>query len=143
MKTNQIEATDFNYGPHPEERALARVSKDGSAARFRLWPSFETPAARAPQDEVDMIRTSERIVYSSLIPASLITLAHLAPSSTMTCANSFGELPTISRPAAASLVFTSSVCSTFINSRYRTSTIGCGVPAGTSMPCGVSPSWPG
>jgi hypothetical protein len=25
---------------HPEERALARVSKDG---RLRLWPSFETP----------------------------------------------------------------------------------------------------
>jgi hypothetical protein len=60
-ETNQIESIDFNYGPHPEE-ARSAVSKDGSAARFRLWPSFETPAARAPQDEVDMIRTSETIV---------------------------------------------------------------------------------
>jgi hypothetical protein len=27
--------------PHPEERPLGRVSKDG---RLRLWPSFETRA---------------------------------------------------------------------------------------------------
>jgi len=71
--SSPAEAFDFNYGPHPEEAPtgprearpddrLRAVSKDGSAARFRLWPSFETPAARAPQDEVDMIRTSETIV---------------------------------------------------------------------------------
>ena len=37
--------------PHPEERALARVSKDGSRLRT-LRPSFETLASQAPQDEV-------------------------------------------------------------------------------------------
>jgi hypothetical protein len=38
--------------PRPEERALARVSKDGH--RSCPWPSFETAALRArpPQDEV-------------------------------------------------------------------------------------------
>jgi hypothetical protein len=36
--------------PHPEERALARVSKDGRESR--CCPSFETRAKRpAPQDE--------------------------------------------------------------------------------------------
>jgi hypothetical protein len=45
--------------PRPEERPQGRVSKDGHGHR-RVWPpqalsprpSFETPAARAPQDEV-------------------------------------------------------------------------------------------
>ena len=38
--------------PRPEERALARVSKDGHK-RGRQWPSFETRAnRRAPLDEV-------------------------------------------------------------------------------------------
>jgi len=36
--------------PHPEERALARVSKDGCRLRA-LLPSFETLASQAPQDE--------------------------------------------------------------------------------------------
>jgi hypothetical protein len=39
-----------NIGPHPEERRLRRVSKDGQ--RRDSWPSFETLASQAPQDEV-------------------------------------------------------------------------------------------
>src|SRR3954462_3971337 len=39
--------------PHPEERALARVSKDGGLHGRCLRPSFETHRLRdAPQDEV-------------------------------------------------------------------------------------------
>ncbi|HEV7448017.1 MAG TPA: hypothetical protein VGO18_35955, partial [Steroidobacteraceae bacterium] len=36
--------------PHPEERAFARVSKDGPRVHV-LQPSFETFASQAPQDE--------------------------------------------------------------------------------------------
>jgi hypothetical protein len=37
------------FSPHPEERPLGRVSKDGHE---RPWPSFETPRkSAAPQDE--------------------------------------------------------------------------------------------
>ena len=39
------------HRPHPEERALARVSKDGPM-HYRLWPSFETRPSDAPPDEV-------------------------------------------------------------------------------------------
>jgi hypothetical protein len=35
-----LPASDRSTPPHPEERPLGRVSKDG---RRRLWPSFETP----------------------------------------------------------------------------------------------------
>src|SRR5712671_4989286 len=38
-------------GPHPEERALARVSKDGCTARTRCHPSRRALKG-APQDEV-------------------------------------------------------------------------------------------
>src|SRR5262249_46899493 len=37
--------------PHPEERRR-RVSKDGRLHCRCPWPSFETPASQAPQDEV-------------------------------------------------------------------------------------------
>jgi hypothetical protein len=35
-------ARSENHEPHPEERALARVSKDGGLEIHRLLPSFET-----------------------------------------------------------------------------------------------------
>jgi hypothetical protein len=38
-------------GPHPEEPAIAGVSKDGQGPQ-RMGPSFETRPADAPQDEV-------------------------------------------------------------------------------------------
>jgi hypothetical protein len=42
--------TAGTHHPHPEERPLGRVSKDGQQARSR--PSFETPRkGAAPQDE--------------------------------------------------------------------------------------------
>jgi hypothetical protein len=60
-----IDSGSYPDGPHPEERALARVSKDGSLRGPRLWPSFETHRFRdAPQDEVasiDMAGTSETL----------------------------------------------------------------------------------
>jgi hypothetical protein len=37
-----IDARNCTPRPHPEERALARVSKDGRLEGRRLWPSFET-----------------------------------------------------------------------------------------------------
>jgi hypothetical protein len=37
-----ISSEIYSHGPHPEERALARVSKDGGMQSYRLWPSFET-----------------------------------------------------------------------------------------------------
>ena len=40
--------------PYPEERALARVSKDGRES-LALRPSFETLASQAPQDEVNIL----------------------------------------------------------------------------------------
>src|SRR5215468_4491102 len=45
---------DFILQPRPEERALARVSKDGHRRDPCPRPSFETAALRArpPQDEV-------------------------------------------------------------------------------------------
>jgi hypothetical protein len=33
-----------NEGPHPEERVLARVSKDGNKQGRSKWPSFEMAA---------------------------------------------------------------------------------------------------
>jgi hypothetical protein len=45
------DAGAFDMRPHPEERALARVSKDGSNARTRIHPSRRGEDA-APQDEV-------------------------------------------------------------------------------------------
>jgi hypothetical protein len=42
----------YFHRPHPEERALARVSKDGGESNA-LRPSFETLASQAPQDEVN------------------------------------------------------------------------------------------
>jgi hypothetical protein len=43
----------YTRRPHPEERAIARVSKDSGLHGRRLLPSFETHRLRdAPQDEV-------------------------------------------------------------------------------------------
>src|SRR3954452_2008240 len=45
--------------PHPEERPLGRVSKEGQRARC-LRPSFETPRKRAaPQDEGGVCRRAQ------------------------------------------------------------------------------------
>src|ERR1700722_3516116 len=46
-----LDAGAFDMRPYPEERALARVSKDGSNARTRIHPSRRGEDA-APQDEV-------------------------------------------------------------------------------------------
>jgi hypothetical protein len=43
---------DIIHKPHPEERALARVSKDGGTARTRSHPSRRAVKNGAPQDEV-------------------------------------------------------------------------------------------
>jgi hypothetical protein len=40
--------------PHPEERALARVSKDGGRLRA-LRPSFETPLSRLLRMRTEII----------------------------------------------------------------------------------------
>jgi hypothetical protein len=37
-----ISSEGYIHRPHPEERALARVSKDGGLQGHRPWPSFET-----------------------------------------------------------------------------------------------------
>jgi hypothetical protein len=39
---NAISSEIETHGPHPKERALARVSKDGGLQGRRLSPSFET-----------------------------------------------------------------------------------------------------
>src|SRR5665647_536417 len=61
--------------PHPcvtasplslEERALARVSKDGGRLRA-LLPSFETLATQAPQDEDRVCGDAESIHYDSIV----------------------------------------------------------------------------
>src|SRR3984957_21090474 len=49
--SSMLDAGAFDMRPHPEERALARVSKDGSNARTRIHPSRRGEDA-APQDEV-------------------------------------------------------------------------------------------
>jgi precorrin-6Y C5,15-methyltransferase (decarboxylating) len=74
QETNRMERWNPTPGPHPEEAAhrsracptsANRVSKSATAdfdggrlegwplARSRFWPSFETRAERAPQDEAD------------------------------------------------------------------------------------------
>jgi hypothetical protein len=65
-RRHAVEVRRQTHGPHPEERALARVSKDGSLHGSRLGPSFETPCfARLLRmrflDDIDMIRTSETL----------------------------------------------------------------------------------
>jgi hypothetical protein len=37
-----ISSEIYVHRPHPEERALARISKDGGLQRHRQQPSFET-----------------------------------------------------------------------------------------------------
>src|SRR5437899_6004031 len=60
------------HQPHPEERALARVSKDGSRRGPCRRPSFETAARRArpPQDEVVSLSSVHTISvgWAKLVP---------------------------------------------------------------------------
>src|ERR1700730_13378371 len=46
-----MQACECMQRPHPEGRPQHGVSKDGPNRRSP-WPSFETPASQAPQDEV-------------------------------------------------------------------------------------------
>jgi hypothetical protein len=63
----------YTRGPHPEERALARVSKDGGA-RSRLRPPFETHRgachrARISRDPLAMLLRMRLNDGVELIPA--------------------------------------------------------------------------
>jgi hypothetical protein len=68
-----ISSEAYIHRPHPEERALARVSKDGGLQSHRPWPSFEThrrslPSGARSRDPLAMLlrmRFNDRI---ELIP---------------------------------------------------------------------------
>jgi hypothetical protein len=50
-------------GPHPEERALARVSKDGCESMYCVHPSRRGQKA-APQNEVDRYIAEKKFSFS-------------------------------------------------------------------------------
>ena len=70
-KTARLRGCEKYLRPHPEERALARVSKDGRESMRCVHP-FETLAPQAPQDEVGIL---QRLLSG---PFVLLRLAALA-----------------------------------------------------------------
>lgn len=81
-----------------------------------LWPSSEIPCRSRSLPDLNAI-TRQRMCYSALMPASLITFAHLGISDLMTAANSAGELPMTSRPRSANLARSSGSASVLTVSR--------------------------
>src|SRR5450756_1474813 len=75
---------DPPYGPqsYPEERALARVSKDGGRLRA-LRPSFETHRSRdAPQDEGGVkLQDEDGVERTELYWFSIFVMVFLPPTS--------------------------------------------------------------
>src|SRR5262249_32222974 len=80
---------------------------------------------------------------SILILACSITWAHLALSLLMLAPNSAGVSATAVKPSVSSFSFTSGSETSFLISALSRATSASGVPAGTTMPVSVSPSWPG
>src|SRR5262249_58327903 len=125
----------------PAARAIAtRLVRCQSEARAHLASTLAA-ARRAVDHIVADIRGTGRYglsglsqLHCGLMPADLITLAHLSVSSAMSLPKSAGEPVNISLPSSAIRAFTVGSATAALTSRLSRSTIPAGVPLGTPMP---------
>src|SRR5262245_37916087 len=78
--------------------------------------------------------------HSGLMFAARMTLPQISVSTLMRAANSFGVLPTASKPSAGKRSFTSGKAMIAVISRWSAPMISFGVPAGAKSPTQLSPS---
>jgi hypothetical protein len=104
---------------------------------------FVIPAQAGIQGALDPRLRGDDSQISTLTPASLITLAHLACSTFMNWANFSGVPPPSSAPEAYSRSITSGITSTLLMSSFIRFAIAAGILPGPTRPYQVVASKPG
>src|SRR3981081_226359 len=108
---------------------LKRGKPGGASLAPRTQP-FMTRAAPIRDSGADGASPGQ----SAVIPASLTTLAHSAPSALMISANCPSGALLASQPATSSFSRTSAVASAASSALLMRATTGVGVPVGTTIP---------